>query len=77
MATHSNFLPGKFHGPGEAGGLQRMGSQRVRHDLVPKQQQYIHVYLLKIWKIPRSSSEENKLLLIISTSSNKNHSLTF
>ena len=26
----------------EPGGLQSMGSQRVRHDLVTKQQQHIH-----------------------------------
>ena len=26
------FLPGKFSGPKEPGGLQSMGSQRVRHD---------------------------------------------
>ena len=28
------FLPGKFHGQREPGGLQSLGSQRVRHDWV-------------------------------------------
>ena len=33
------FLPGKFYGREEPGRLQSMGSQRVRHNLVTKQQQ--------------------------------------
>ena len=37
MATHSIFLPGKSLK--EPGGLQTMGSQRVRHDWATKQQQ--------------------------------------
>ena len=32
MATHSIILPGKIPQREEAGGLQSMGSQRVRHD---------------------------------------------
>ena len=32
MATHSNILAGKIPWTGEPGGLQSMGSQRVRHD---------------------------------------------
>ena len=35
MATHSSVLAGKFHGQ-ETGGLQSMGLQRIRHDLVTK-----------------------------------------
>ena len=31
MATHSFFLPGEFPWAEEPGGLQSMGSQRVRH----------------------------------------------
>ena len=33
MATHSSILTGKPHGLEEPGGLQSMGSPRVRHDL--------------------------------------------
>ena len=32
MATHSSTLPWKIPWTEEAGGLQSMGSQRVRHD---------------------------------------------
>ena len=32
LATYSVFSPGKSHGQEEPGGLQFMGSQRVRHD---------------------------------------------
>ena len=32
MATHSSILAGKSHGQRSLGGLQSMGSQRVRHD---------------------------------------------
>ena len=32
MATHSRVLAGRIPGMGKPGGLQSMGSQRVRHD---------------------------------------------
>ena len=33
MATHSSVLAWRIPGMGEPGGLQSMGSQRVRHEL--------------------------------------------
>ena len=39
MATHSRFLAWRIPRTGEPGGLQAMGLQRIRHDLVTKQQQ--------------------------------------
>ena len=39
MATHSRFLAWRIPRTEEPGGLQAMGLQRVRHDLVTKQQQ--------------------------------------
>ena len=39
MATQSSVLAWEIPGTEEPGGLQSMGSQRVRHDLVTKQQQ--------------------------------------
>ena len=38
MATHSSILAWKIPWTEEPGGLQPVGSQRVRHDLVTKQQ---------------------------------------
>ena len=38
MATHSSILAWRIPWTEEPGGLQSMGSQRVRHDLVTKQQ---------------------------------------
>ena len=38
MATHSNILAGKIPWAEEPGGLQSMGSQRVRYNLATKQQ---------------------------------------
>ena len=38
-ATHSSILAWKIPWTEEPGGLQSMGSQRVEHDLVTKQQQ--------------------------------------
>ena len=38
MATHASILAWRIPWTAEAGGLQSMGSQRVRHDLVTKQQ---------------------------------------
>ena len=39
MATHSHFLAWEIPWTEEPGGLQFMGSQRIRHNLVTKQQQ--------------------------------------
>ena len=39
MATHSSILAWEISWTGEPDGLQSMGLQRVRHDLVTKQQQ--------------------------------------
>ena len=39
MATHSSILAWEILCTKEPGGLQSMGSQRVRHDLPTKQQQ--------------------------------------
>ena len=36
MATHSSILAWRIPGTEESGGLQFMGSQRVRHDQVTK-----------------------------------------
>ena len=38
MATHSSILVWRILGTEDPGGLQSMGSQRVRHNLVTKQQ---------------------------------------
>ena len=44
MATHSVFfLPGESPWAEEPGGLQSMGSQRVGHDLVTKQQKHSNI----------------------------------
>ena len=40
MATHSSILAWRIPWTEEPGGLWSMGSQRVRHDFVIKQQQY-------------------------------------
>ena len=40
MATHSSILVWEIPWAEEPGGLQSMGSQRVRHNLATKQQQY-------------------------------------
>ena len=39
MATHSSILAWEIPWTEEHGGLQSLGSQRVGHDLVTKQQQ--------------------------------------
>ena len=39
------FLPGKSHGQRSLGGYSPWGHKRVRHDLVTKQQLYIHIYV--------------------------------
>ena len=47
MATHSGIFAWKIPWTKEPGGLQSMRSQRVEHDLVTKQQQYIyHIFFI-------------------------------
>ena len=48
MATHSSILAWEIPWTEESGGLQYIGSQRLRHDLVTKQQQQQH-FLLKYY----------------------------
>ena len=40
MATHASILAWEIPWTEESGGLQSMGSQKVRHNLVSKQQQH-------------------------------------
>ena len=52
MATLSSILAWKIPWTQEPGGLQSMGLQRLRHDLVTKQQQYNRIRNLEnaiIW----------------------------
>ena len=41
MATHSSILAWEIPRTEEPGGLQSMGSQRVRHDLVTKPEKLV------------------------------------
>ena len=45
ISTHSSIFAWEIPGMKEPDGLQSMGSQRVRHDLVTKQQQHIFEYI--------------------------------
>ena len=59
MATHSSILAWKIPWTDEPGGLQSMGLQRVKHDLVTEQQQlavsrgnrdlFLNEYKVSIW----------------------------
>ena len=43
IATHSSILAWELPWTEEPGRLQSIGSQRVRHDLTTKQQQYAYI----------------------------------
>ena len=47
MATYSSILAWEIPWTGEPGGLQSLGLQRVRHNLVAKQQQEIYTTTCK------------------------------
>ena len=55
MATHSSIVAWKFPWMEEPGGLQSMGSQRVRHNLASEHifapTQYLHHYM--VYKVIR------------------------
>ena len=48
MTPHSSILAWEIPCTEEPGGLQSVGLQRVRHDLVTKQQQHMHICSLFI-----------------------------
>ena len=48
MATPSSILAWRIPWTEEPGGLQSMGSQRVRHNLATKQEQQNHLYFLHV-----------------------------
>ena len=52
MASHSSILVWEIQWREEPGGLQSMGSQRVRHDLAAKQQHMLTIYIKKIFFDP-------------------------
>ena len=61
MATYSNILAWEIPWKVEPGGLESMGSQRVRHDLVTKQQQNLLImndtyYIFKTFSSVQSLS---------------------
>ena len=45
MATCSSILAWEIPWTEEPGGLQSVGSQRVRHDLAAAQQQQVYIYI--------------------------------
>ena len=57
MATHSSILVWKITWAEEPGGLQFMGSQRVRHDwaIKPPPQPCTPVFMAALWKLPKCS----------------------
>ena len=57
MATHSSILTWEIPWTEEPGGLQSMGSQRVRHDLATKKQQQ--------QKLPKHSKPAGFLKIIL------------
>jgi len=53
MANHSSILAWEISWTEELGGLQSMGSQKVRHNLATEQQQHkIHVVMHFIQELP-------------------------
>ena len=53
MATHSHVLSWEIPWTEESGGLESMGLQRIRHNLVSKQQQWCMSPFLKTITISR------------------------
>ena len=52
MATHSSILAWEIPWTEEPGGLQSMGSQRVRRNLVTKDQQQAYPQGSAVWHVP-------------------------
>ena len=63
MATHPSILDWEIPWTEEPGGLQSVGSQRVRYDLLTKQQQY-PIWGLKIECFPPNYRNKTKMSTI-------------
>ena len=63
-ATHPNVLAWRIPWTEESGGLQFMGSQRVRHDLVTKQQQHLTKQHPTFYVSPTSVSHSVDTLIL-------------
>ena len=59
MATHSNILAWRIPWTEEPGGVQSMGLQRVRHDLVTKHQQQHSSPHINLTVLGRSLGEDS------------------
>ena len=63
MATHSSILVCKILWTEEPGKLQSMKSQRVRHNLVTKQQHlYITFFLVPVWHMTEACAQTDCIL---------------
>ena len=58
MASHSTILAPEIPRTEKPGGLQSVGSQRVRHDLVTEDSSHIHTH--DLWKLSDLSFWERK-----------------
>ena len=65
MATHSSILAWEIPWTEEPGSLQTIGSQRVVHDLVTKQQEIIHRACGMAWREREIRKVENGLEVIL------------
>ena len=73
MATHSSILAWRIPWTEEPGGPQSMGSQRVRHNLVTKQQQVCELLTFLLYldiNEKHSSASEFVLSCIIMQATN-------
>ena len=60
MAVHSSILAWRVPWAEKSGGLQSVGSQRVRHDWATKRETHTHTHTVHFILIPKSLFE-NKL----------------
>ena len=67
MATHSSILSGKIPGIEEPGGLQSIGSQRVKYYLVTKQKQQSYILFIVVCLLKSHSFmfKQNSFLSVI------------
>ena len=61
MASYSSILAWEIPWTEEPGGLQSMGSQKVRHDLAAKQQHMLTIYIKKFFFTSRGEWSEIKI----------------
>ena len=75
MTTHSSILAWEIPWTEEPGGLQSMGSQRVRHNLATEQEQGAHMVWFSLVMLLQPEPQVSQVLMRVTNQHTYSHSI--